>query len=167
MDAVLVKNAERMMLSAAVLEDGVGLTFADGCRGVVPFAELPGGGGPSGVTALELPNPYEVILTTSYGERIELPWDFARHYCDRSYRPVVEAIALQGRQTLGERIRHFRESASLTQRVLAQSAGIGRVTLVRLENGEPSPRYETLAGIAGALGRTVRDLVFGDEAIRR
>ena len=33
MDTVLVRNAERMMLSASVLEDGIGLTSADGCRG--------------------------------------------------------------------------------------------------------------------------------------
>ena len=41
MDAVLVGNADRMMLSAALQEDGIGLTFADGCGGVVPFVDLP------------------------------------------------------------------------------------------------------------------------------
>ena len=30
-----------MMLSAALQEDGIGLPFADGCRGVVPFVDLP------------------------------------------------------------------------------------------------------------------------------
>ena len=45
MNAVLVRNADRMMLSAALLEDGIGLTFADGCRGVVPFLDLPEVGG--------------------------------------------------------------------------------------------------------------------------
>ena len=34
---------------------------------------------------------------------------------------------------------------------LASAAGIGRVTLVRLEGGEQSPRYETLMAIARAL----------------
>ena len=166
MDAVLVRNAERMMLSAALTEDGIGLTFADGCRGVVPFIDLPEIGERSDVHALALPNPYEMILTTALGERVELPWDFVRHYCDRSYRPMVEAIALQGRRTLGERVRRFRESAGLTQKVLARSAGIGRVTLVRLENGEQTPRYRTLEGIAESLGRPVRDLVSADELVR-
>lgn len=166
MDAVLVRNAERMMLSAALTDDGIGLTFADGCRGVVPFIDLPEVVERSGVHALELPNPYEMILTTALGERVELPWDFVRHYCDRSYRPMVEAIALQGRQTLGERVRRFRESAGLTQKALARSAGIGRVTLVRLENGEQTPRYRTLEGIAGALGQGVRDLVFATDLIQ-
>ena len=166
LNTVLVSNAERMMLSATVQEDGIGLTFADGCRGVVPFADLPEVEGRSEVLDLELPNPYEVILTTSFGERVELPWDFARHFCDRSYRPMVEAIAQQGRQTLGERIRRLRESAGLTQRELASSAGIGRVTVVRLENGEQTPRYVALEAIAGSLGRAVQDLVHGDEVVQ-
>ena len=112
MDAVLVRNAERMMLSPALTEEGIGLTFVDGCRGVVPFVDLPELGGPTDVHTLELPNPYEMILTTARGERVEFPWD--RHcHCDRSHRPMVEAIALPGRRALGERVRHFRESAVL------------------------------------------------------
>ena len=95
------------MLSATLTEEGIGLTFADGCGGVVPFLDLPEVGGRSGIHALELPNPYEMILITALGERVELPWDFVRHYCDRSYRHTVEAIALQGRRTLGERVRGF------------------------------------------------------------
>ena len=160
MDAVLVRNADRMMLSAALREDGIGLTFADGCRGVVPFVDLPEVGGSSGISGLELPNPYEMILITALGDRVEIPWDFARHYCDQSYRPTIEAIAMQGRRTLGERIRGFRESAGLTQEALARSADIGRVTLVRLENGEQTPRFRTLEAIAGALGQRVQDLLF-------
>ena len=53
-----------------------------------------------GLVGLELPNPYEMVLTTAQGERIEIPWDFARHYCDESYRPTVEALAMRGRQRL-------------------------------------------------------------------
>ena len=161
MDAVLVRNADRLMLPAALLEEGIGLTFADGCRGVVPFVDLPEVGGSSGISGLELPNPYEMILITALGGRVEIPRDFARHYCcDQSYRPTIEAIAIQGRRTLGERIRGFRESAGLTQEALARSADIGRVTLVRLENGEQTPRFRTLEAIAGALGQRVQDLLF-------
>ena len=56
-----------------------------------------------------------------------------------SYRPTIEAIAALGRQTVGARVRRFREAAGL-----AQAADIGRVTLVRLENGKQSPRFKTL-----------------------
>ncbi len=154
-----MKNADRMMTIANLLEDGVELGFADGRRGLVPFADIPEIKERAGLAGLELPNPYEMVLTTAQGERIEIPWDFARHYCDESYRPTVEALAMRGRQTLGERIRHFRETAELTQDALARSAAIGRVTLVRIEHGEQSPRFKTLTAIAQALGRPVQDLL--------
>ena len=161
MNAVIVKNAHRMMLSAALLEDGIEMTFADGRRGLIPFAAIPEITGYSGISTLELPNPYEAIILTDEGQQVELPWDFARHYCDQSYRPMIEAIARQGRQTLGERVRQLRESAGFTQEALAHAADIGRVTLVRLENGEQTPRFKTLTAIAQALGMQVQDLLTG------
>ena len=161
MNAVMVKNAHRMMLSAALLEDGIELIFADGYRGLVPFAAMPEIKGRSDVSTLELPNPYEAIIVTDEGQQVELPWDFARHYCDQYYRPMVEAIAREGRETLGERIRQFRESAGFTQEALARAANIGRVTLVRLENGEQTPRFKTLTAISRALGKQIQDLLTG------
>ena len=163
MDAVLVRNADRMMMIANLLKDGVELRFADGRKGLVPFADIPEIKERAGLAGLELPNPYEMVLTTAQGERIEIPWDFARHYCDESYRPTVEALAMRGRQTLGERIRHFRETAELTQDALARAADIGRVTLVRLEKGSQTPRFKTLTAIAQALGRPVQDLLVEPE----
>ena len=163
MDAVLVRNADRMMMTALLLNDGVELRFADGRKGLVPFADIPEIKEYTVLAGLELPNPYEMVLTTVQGDRIEIPWDFARHYCDESYRPTVEALAMRGRQTLGERIRHFRETAELTQDALARAADIGRVTLVRLEKGSQTPRFKTLTAIAQALGQPVQDLLVEPE----
>ena len=103
----------------------------------------------------------------SRGESVEIPWDFARHYCDATYRPTVEAIAALGRRTIGERVRRYRESAGLTQEALARAAEIGRVTLVRLENGEQSPRFKTLKAVAGALGMEAPELLVEPELLRR
>ena len=152
MSAVLVKNAERMMTAAEPLQEGIEITFADGLRGLVPFEEIHELNPDAHVAKLELPNPYELVLNTKSGETVEPPWDFVRHYCDSTYRPRIEAVALAGRQAIGARIRQLRVSAGLTQQVLAQAAGVGRVTLVRIENGEQSPRYETLVSLANALG---------------
>ena len=163
MEAVLVKNANRMMTVASLLEDGIELSFADGSKGLIPYADVPEIKERADVSSLELPNPYEMVLGTAYGEQVEIPWDFARHYCDASYRPTIEAIAMRGRQTVGERIRHFRESAGLTQEGLAQAADIGRVTLVRLEKGEQTPRFKTLDAIAKALGIRVPELLVEPE----
>ena len=108
------------------------LNFADGLKGLIPYAELPEVKTREGISGLELPNPYEMVLRSAWGENVEIPWDFARYYCDAFYRPTVEAIAALGRQTVGERVRRVWESAGLSQEALARAANIGRVALVRL-----------------------------------
>ena len=159
MAVVLVKNADRMMTSIEPRKEGIEITFADGQRGFIPFVDIPEVNEFENLRSVELPNPYEVVLHTVAGETAELPWDFVRHYCDDSYRPRVEVVALAGRQSIGARIRQFRESAKLTQEALAHAAEIGRVTLVRIESGEQSPRYETLVSLAQALGQPMGELV--------
>lgn len=159
MEAVMVRNADRMMTTATLLDDGIAMSFADGSSGLIPFSGIPEIEERTELSGLELPNPYELVLNTARGERIEIPWDFARHYCDQPYRPAVEAIAMRGRHKLGERIRQSRQSAGLTQEDLARAANIGRVTLIRLEKGEQSPRFKTLNAIAEALGIRARDLL--------
>ena len=101
MVTTLVKNADRMMSSASVLDGGIELTFVDGCSGLIPFRDLPEVAEGGGLKELELPTPYEMILITADGERSEVPWDFARHYCDPTYRPQIEAQARQARDALG------------------------------------------------------------------
>ncbi len=159
-----VKNAERMMTRAAARNDGIELTFADGCTGVVPFSDIPEIRNPSDLVGIELPNPYQVNVNRAQGAMIELPWDFVRHYCDSSYRARVKAVAATGSQSLGKRIRAIREATGMTQSELATAAGIGRATEVRLENGGQSPRYDTLVAIARALGRPVTDLLASELA---
>ena len=146
MDAVLVRNADRMMMIANLLRDGVELRFADGRKGLVPFADIPEIKERAGLADLELPNPYEMVLTTAQGERVEIPWDFARHYCDESYRPTVEALAMRGRKTLGERIRTFRESAGLSQEALATAADIRTGYACPPRERKPSPQIQDADG---------------------
>ncbi len=164
-ETVLVRNADRMMTVASLMEDGIELGFADDSRGLIPYSDLPEIERRAGVSGLELPNPYLMVLRTTQGERVEIPWDFARHYCDARYRPSIEAIAAQGRQAIGQRIRRLRRSVELTQEELASAADIGRVTLVRLEKGEQTPRYKTLDAIAKALGIRVSELLSEPERI--
>ena len=161
MSTVLVRNANRMMTSANPLEEGIALSFADGRTGLIPFSAIPEIGHFSNLARIELPNPYMLVLHGTKGETVELPWDFARHYCDDAYRPRAEAVALAGRKAIGARIRELRESAGLTQEALAKAAHIGRVTLVRIETGEQSPRFQTLVSLAAALRRPPQDLFAG------
>ena len=164
MNAVLVANADRMMTSAGVVEDGIAVTFADGSFGIIPFEALQDVNEPSAITSIELPNPYELHLVAEDGKHPEIPWDFARHFCDAYYRQRVEELALRGRQLVGSRIRQYRKTAGLTQVALARAAGIGRVTLLRIEKGEQIARFKTLSAIAQAVGRPVIDLLLEPEA---
>ena len=160
-----VKHAERMMTQAAAINQGIEITFADGCRGLIPFGDIPEVGRSSDLSSIELPNPYQVNIRGSKGEVVELPWDFVRHYCDASYRSQVEAVASEVMQSLGKRIQAIRESIGMTQSELAVSAKIGRVAEVRIENGGQSPRYETLVAIAQVFKRPIADLLTGGSPV--
>ena len=87
MITALVKNADRIMSSTSVLDEGIELTFVDGRSRMSPFSDLPEVAEGNGLKDLELLTPYEVILITVSGDRAEIPRDFARHYCDPAYRP--------------------------------------------------------------------------------
>ena len=79
-----------------------------------------------------------------------------RHYCNRTYRPRIEMIVAAGRQILGARVRALRETAGLTQENLAQAAGLGRITLVRLEKGKHTSKVSTLKALAAAFERPLK-----------
>ncbi len=151
MSTVMVAHADRMMARVQPREEGIEVVFVDGCGGVIPFGDIPQIGGLAGLREIELPNAYEVLLRSTKGDTIELGWDLARHYCDASYRPRIEAAAAAARRHLGRHIRELREAANLSQEALASNAGIGRATLARIEKGHHSPRYDTLVALAGAL----------------
>ena len=77
MTTVLVRNAERMMMSASVADSGIRCVFTDGARGDIPFVDLPEIEDADVVAGLELPNAYELIVTLLDGQQVEIPWDFA------------------------------------------------------------------------------------------
>ena len=162
--AVLVTNADRLMTRVAVDRNGIQVTFADEATAVVPFSDVPEIGSIDNVSAVDLPNPYEIILGSKSGESLELPWDFVRHYCDAAFVSKDEAMAARGRETLGTRLRQLRESAEMTQEDLAAAAGVGRATIARIESGEQSPRYATLQSIARGLGRPIEALLVDSQA---
>ena len=67
MDVVMVKNANRMITTASLLDDGLELGFADGLKGLIPYGEVPEVQTRKGISGLELPNPYEMVLRTAGG----------------------------------------------------------------------------------------------------
>lgn len=156
-----IERADQTITHAIADNDGIKVTFADGCEGLIPFSAIPEVGNPLELTSIELPNPSEIVIRSSNGNVIELPWDFLRHYCDSKYREKVERIAVASMKSLGKRIRNIREEKGMTQSELATAAGIGRVTELRIEKGEQSPRYATLKSVAEALQHSMSDLISG------
>ena len=159
-----VKNAGRMMVSVNLTSKGIRVTFGDGKSGYIPYSDIDISKGLSDITKFQLPNPYELKFTLKNGRVEEIPWDFARDYCDQEFSKKVEDMASIGRQTLGERIRKARTKAGMTQESLASVSGVGRVTLVRMETGEQSPRIETLVRISKGLGAPLEELLVGEES---
>ena len=58
----------------------------------------------------------------------------------------------------------MRRASEATQAALASGAGIGRITLSRIERGEQAPRYATLAAIAASLGTSIGSLSADENA---
>lgn len=78
--------SNRRMVRAEASESGIRVRFEDGCEGLIDFREIPEIQQRAGLARLELPDPYEIHLLSVDGALVELPWDFARYFCDPQYR---------------------------------------------------------------------------------
>jgi transcriptional regulator with XRE-family HTH domain len=58
-----------------------------------------------------------------------------------------------------ENIRHIREERGMSQRALADRAGVVKSTIYEAEAGRHIPRIQTLEKIANALGVEIADLL--------
>ena len=61
-------------------------------------------------------------------------------------------------RALGEAVRQLRGKRGLTQEILARDAGITIATLSLIERGQANPTWDTLKGIAAALGVSMGEL---------
>lgn len=71
MDTVHVGNADWMIGTAVLLEDGIDFWFADGLKVAIPHIEVPEAKARPGSTKLELPNSYRMVLQAVGGENTE------------------------------------------------------------------------------------------------
>jgi len=163
-------QATRMMTRVEVDKENrrLRVLFADGRIAVVPVEEIERAGKPVtlDLDTVELPDPYVILVRNTEGGLEEVPWDFVRHYCDPEFTRSERAISELSRKALGERIRRRRKEAGLTQAELAERAGVGRITVVRLENGKIDARTQTLRRIARALGVQLVDLLAPGEDVK-
>ncbi len=159
-------QATRMMTRVQVdkVHRQLRVRFADGRVAVVPVEEIEKAGRPVrlDLDRVELPDPYVILVANTKGGIEEIPWDFVRHYCDHEFTQAAREKDELSRRVLGKRLRRLREQAGLTQAELARRAGVGRVTVVRIEKGRIYARTETLRRLARALGTSLADLLAPD-----
>lgn len=68
---------------------------------------------------------------------------------------------------VAEAVKRWRAVRGLSQRALAERAGIGYVIIARLELGQTDPRLSTLERLAEALRVTVPDLFTSPATMKR
>ncbi len=106
----------------------------------------------------------EVRFIYETGSSEVFPSDYFRYKLDDNYQKKTRSNQEQELKKLGRKIKELRKARDLSQQELARRAGIGRVTLSRLENGKQSPRFQTVTAIAGTLDITLQKLIIpGDE----
>ncbi|MFN0131214.1 MAG: helix-turn-helix domain-containing protein [Phycisphaerales bacterium] len=67
---------------------------------------------------------------------------------------------------VAKRVREAREAAKLTQEQLSERSGLPQSHISRIENAKLSPSRLTIEKIANALGKSVADFDFNDNANR-
>jgi transcriptional regulator with XRE-family HTH domain len=66
-------------------------------------------------------------------------------------------------RAIAETLKQWRAVRGLSQRALAERAGVGYVLIARLELGQTDPRLSTLRRLAEALKIAVGELVDGEQ----
>lgn len=158
MAVALVEGADRLVIQARLDPAGLHVWFADGAHGVVP-APVVRGSHRSEAAAVQIPDPHRVVVRFGARSVEEFPWDYLRGFCDAAYEAKARGHAAAGRQALGARLRMLRADRTLTQAALAKTAGVGRVTLARIEAGTQTASLATLEAIAAGLRVSLVELL--------
>jgi transcriptional regulator with XRE-family HTH domain len=70
---------------------------------------------------------------------------------------LTDGVAYDINASMAVLLRHWREQRAYSVRELARRAGVGYVTVVRIENDQLSPTVAMLEKLAKALSITARD----------
>jgi DNA-binding XRE family transcriptional regulator len=75
-----------------------------------------------------------------------------------SYRRAGWEVLTIGGVKIGKNLRRVREERLMTQQELADAAGLGLSTVLRIENDRVEPRFSTIRKLAKALDVDAREL---------
>lgn len=165
MRTVIAPNAERMMTRVDWEDDSLEVSFADGRTARIAASSLKDDRGrplQAPIRQVSLIGFHELLLETADGASAEVPWDYVRHLTgDPGFVERERVMDEDGRRVLGKRIQGLRKARGLSQAEAARRAGVGRVTLARLEKGEQSPTLETLERLSAGLALPLARLLGG------
>lgn len=147
---VAAPGARQLIGRVRLTRHGLDVWFGDGLAYRMPIAELLErlDEMPVGVS---LDDADVVEFRFGDGSTYRIPWDSIRYAADAAYRKEMDDLDAEVKVRCGQRVRLRREQAGLTQAELAKDAGIGRVTLNRIETGKQHASTETLQALAYAL----------------
>ena len=172
-------DAARRMQSVILHEKQkrVEVHFADGAAGYIPFKDLAVlAGKPVHVDwkKLQLVDEHEFRIpilsdTTKIVGRqepfLDVPWDFARAYCDPQYAAQAKCDFLMDQAALAFNVSLLREARGMSQEELAARASVSRVTISKIENRQGAiPKFATLGKIAKVFDLPIADLFNTEQA---
>jgi DNA-binding XRE family transcriptional regulator len=92
------------------------------------------------------------------GQVEEIPGDVIRITTNADYRAYIVKLASRWADQIGKNLAAIRKARGLTQKSAAISAGLGRVSLAKVETGKVEPSFATVVKLLAAMGAPVQEL---------
>jgi DNA-binding XRE family transcriptional regulator len=99
-----------------------------------------------------------LLVPTQQGTVEEIPGDVIRMIGDADYRAYIVDLASMWAARIGRHLAAVRKNRGLTQEAVAKAAGLGRVSLAKVETGRVEPSFSTVVKLLAAMGARVQDL---------
>lgn len=137
--------------------------FADMCCKTIPLSAIPAPR-PLDWRAAQLEGPFLLRVSLKDGKgTYEIPTNELRALVDAKLVKAEGRHATKHRAHIGRRLREKRLESGLTQAGLAKAAGVKRVTVNRIENGNQEAKIGTLEKLGQVL-RLDWVMIFDEEA---
>jgi DNA-binding XRE family transcriptional regulator len=161
-ESSLASELRRKIRDARFLvgEDRFIVTFNSGKEYTFPRSRLEVDDGSELVNIQVDPRRFFFRVTQVSGNRYEIPWDRVLHEAEPAY-PYFHGRTGRTKTSheVGTTIRKLREAKGVTQEELADTVGMMRSNISRIEAAKHRPTLETMERIAKALEVSVADLI--------
>jgi len=88
----------------------------------------------------------------------EIPGDVIRMMTNADYRAYMVRLASRWADRIGRHLALIRKARGFTQKAVAEAAGLGRVSLAKVETGKVEPSFSTVVKLLAAMGARIQDL---------